>query len=51
MPRWCWGCGLPLGSIGMFKLAEDLRGTDMIGLAYVLRRLSHADTTTPEEGG
>jgi hypothetical protein len=42
---------LPLGSIGIFNLAEDSRGTDMIGLAYVLRRLTHPDTTTPEEGG
>jgi hypothetical protein len=45
------GVWLALGSIGIFDLTEDLRGTDMIGLSYVLRRLSHADTTTPEEGG
>jgi hypothetical protein len=28
-----------------------LRGTGMIRLAYVLRILTHADTTTPEEEG
>jgi hypothetical protein len=44
-------CGWPLGSIGIFNLAEDLRGTNMIRLAYVLRILTDADTTTPEEGG
>jgi hypothetical protein len=44
-------CGWPLGSIGIFNLAEDLRGTDVIRLAYVLLRLTDADTTTPEEGG
>ena len=27
---------MPLGSIGIFKLARDLRGTDVRGLAYVL---------------
>jgi hypothetical protein len=26
LPRWCSGCGLPLGSIGIFNLAEDSRG-------------------------
>jgi len=25
LPRWCSGCGLPLDSIGIFNLAEDLR--------------------------
>jgi hypothetical protein len=39
---------LPLGSIVIFNLAEDIRGTDMIRLAYVLLILTHADTTTLE---
>jgi uncharacterized cupredoxin-like copper-binding protein len=26
LPRWCSGCGWPSGSIGIFNLAEDLRG-------------------------
>jgi hypothetical protein len=39
-------CGWPLGSIGIFNLAEDLGGTDVIRLAYVLLIRAHAETTT-----
>ena len=43
------GVGWLLSSIGIFDLVEDLRETDMIGLARVPRTLTHTDPTTPEE--